>query len=102
MKRGSRIAQSSLKVRREKPDGVTSSRTIGSGRDGRDERPTAGPTLIRPADRGLAERYRLGDLAVDVGAGVVKRGDQTLALPPLSFSLFVALIRRAPQTVRRQ
>jgi TolB-like protein len=39
---------------------------------------------------------------VDVGAGVVKRGQETLALSPLTFDLFVALIRRAPQVVRRQ
>jgi len=39
---------------------------------------------------------------VDVGGAAVKRGDQTLALPPLSFDLLVALIRRAPGIVRRQ
>ena len=46
---------------------------------------------------------------MDAGAGVVKRGRETLALSPLTFHLLVALIRllvalirRAPQPVRRQ
>lgn len=48
------------------------------------------------------ERYRLGDLVVDASGGVVKRGEETLALTPLTFGLLVALVRRAPQIVRRQ
>jgi TolB-like protein len=50
----------------------------------------------------VVERYRLRDLVVDVGAGVVKRGQDALALSPLTFDLLVTLIRRAPESVRRQ
>ena len=49
-----------------------------------------------------AERYRVGNLVVDIGAGTVTCGQETLALSPLSFDLLVALVRRAPQVVRRQ
>ncbi len=48
------------------------------------------------------ERYRVGDLLVDVGTGGVSRAQQRLDLPPLSFALLVALLRRAPHVVRRQ
>jgi len=102
MKQGSRVAQSWLKVQRAEPDGGTSTQTTESGRDDLHEKPKEVATRIGPVDRGLEERYRLGDLVVDIGAGVVKRGDQILTLPPLSFALLVALIRRAPQTVRRR
>jgi TolB-like protein len=39
---------------------------------------------------------------VDAGAGVVTRRGRTLALSPLTFDLLLALIRHAPQPVRRQ
>ncbi|MGD0667726.1 MAG: winged helix-turn-helix domain-containing protein [Bryobacteraceae bacterium] len=48
-----------------------------------------------------SERYRAGDLTVDASAGAVKRVDETLTLSPLTFDLLVALLRRAPRTVRR-
>lgn len=48
------------------------------------------------------EHYRVGDLLVDVGTGAVSRAQQRLDLPPLSFALLVALLRRAPHVVRRQ
>lgn len=101
MKRGSRLAQSWLKVQRREPDGGMSSRASESNRDDQDVRPTEVLASIRPTAQESTERYRVRDLVVDVGAGLVKRGDQPLALPPLSFELLVALIRRAPQTVRR-
>jgi adenylate cyclase len=54
-------------------------------------------------DRGrAAERYGLGDLVVDAGAGVVRRGAETLSLSPLTFNLLLALVRHAPQVVRRE
>jgi len=48
------------------------------------------------------ERYRFADLEADAGAGTVKRGNQTLSLSPLSFDLLLALLRFAPQVLRRQ
>ena len=45
------------------------------------------------------ERYRIGDLIVDVEAVSVLREDQPIALPRLSFDLLVALARRAPSVV---
>lgn len=47
------------------------------------------------------ERYRIGDLLVDPDTGTVARGDRRLQLPPLSFALLVAVLRRAPDLVRR-
>jgi len=57
---------------------------------------------LKAGDPTVAERYRVGDLVVDLAAGVVKRGEETVALSPLTFHLLVALVRRAPQAVRRQ
>lgn len=57
---------------------------------------------LKAGDPSVAERYRVGDLVVDLAAGVVKRGEETVALSPLTFHLLVALVRRAPQAVRRQ
>jgi TolB-like protein len=48
------------------------------------------------------ERYRVGDLVVDVGSGSVLRNGRRQDLPPLSFALLVSLLRRAPNVVRRQ
>ncbi|MEM7354729.1 MAG: winged helix-turn-helix domain-containing protein [Acidobacteriota bacterium] len=45
------------------------------------------------------ERYRIRDLAVDVGAASVTRDGESLHLPRLSFDLLVALARRAPDVV---
>jgi DNA-binding winged helix-turn-helix (wHTH) protein/Tfp pilus assembly protein PilF len=46
------------------------------------------------------ERYRIGDLTVDVAAASVTRPDnEPIALPQLSFDLLVALARRAPDVV---
>ena len=46
------------------------------------------------------ERYRIGDLTVDVAAASVVRGDgEPVPLPQLSFDLLVALARRAPDVV---
>ena len=47
------------------------------------------------------ERYRVGDLVVDVGAGSVVREGRRQDLPPLSFALLAMLLRRAPDIVRR-
>jgi len=48
------------------------------------------------------ERYRLADLVVDAESGSVVRDDVPLDLPPLSFALLVALLRRAPGLARRE
>lgn len=45
------------------------------------------------------ERYRIGDLTLDVGAARVLRGAREIALPRLSFELLVALARGAPNVV---
>ncbi len=45
------------------------------------------------------ERYRIRDLAIDVGAASLARGGESLHLPRLSFDLLVALTRRAPDVV---
>ncbi|HSN55774.1 MAG TPA: winged helix-turn-helix domain-containing protein [Candidatus Sulfomarinibacteraceae bacterium] len=47
------------------------------------------------------ERYRIGDLLVDTATGTVARGDRRLHLPPLSFALLVAVLRRAPDVIKR-
>lgn len=49
-----------------------------------------------------AERFRVGDLLVDARSGSVSRGGDPIPLPPLTFSLLLALVRRAPDTVRRE
>ena len=96
------MPESSLKPRRPGPDGTASSPTGQSGPEGRSEAPAGGLFLACAREPAVAERYRLRDLVVDVGAGAVKRGREALALSPLTFDLLVALIRRAPQPVRRQ
>src|ERR1700688_3544084 len=51
-----------------------------------------GPTPQGTEEPSVAT-YRLGDLLVDVGRGQVSRGKQDLALPNLSLSLLIALVR---------
>jgi DNA-binding winged helix-turn-helix (wHTH) protein len=48
-----------------------------------------------------SERYRVGDLLVDVGAGIVLRDHERVVLPPLTFELLVALVRGHPGFVSR-
>jgi adenylate cyclase len=48
------------------------------------------------------ERYRVGDLVVDVGSAAVTRGGSPIPLPPLTLNLLLALVRRAPAVVRRE
>ncbi len=81
------MAESSLKLGRLGPDLDAGSRT-GSPEGGGDARP--------------GERYGFADLTVDAAAGVVKRGEETVTLTPLSFDLLLTLVRRAPDVVRRQ
>jgi TolB-like protein len=57
---------------------------------------------LKTGEPPVATRYRVGDLVVDLAAGVVRRGEETVALSPLTFHLLVALVRRAPQAVQRQ
>lgn len=45
------------------------------------------------------ERWRLGDLTVDVGTQTIVRHDQTIVLPRLSFQFLLELIRAAPNVV---
>ena len=44
-------------------------------------------------------RYRVGDLSIDLGTRQVSRAGEALPLPRLSFELFIALIRRAPNVL---
>jgi DNA-binding winged helix-turn-helix (wHTH) protein len=46
-----------------------------------------------------ADVYRVGDLAVDVGAQRVTRGVEHVPLPKLSFDLLLVLVRAAPNLV---
>lgn len=48
-----------------------------------------------------SERYQVGDLVVDVGAGIVLRHHERVVLPPLTFELLVALVRGHPGFVSR-
>ena len=43
--------------------------------------------------------YRVGDVFIDVGTRQVSRDGNLLQLPPLSFDLLLALVRRAPNAV---
>ncbi len=45
------------------------------------------------------ERYRVGDLELDAGTVTVRRGDEDIALPGLSFELLMCLARHAPNVV---
>ncbi len=96
------MAELSLKSGRPEPDGDTASRVSTPGASDRNERPTDGLTRLRAGERLVAERYRVGDLTVDAGASVVRRGEETIILSPLTFDLLLALIRRAPSVARRQ
>lgn len=46
-----------------------------------------------------SERYRIGDLTVDVGAAEVSRDGEVLHVTGLSFNLLVVFARRAPDVV---
>jgi TolB-like protein len=96
------MAESSLKFGRPEPDGDTASPISNPVKSDRNERPTEGLIRVGAGERPVAERYRFGDLTVDVGAGVVKRGEEAVNLSPLTFDLLLALVRRAPSMVRRQ
>lgn len=48
------------------------------------------------------ERYRVGDIVVDPDTAVVSRAGQPIPLPPLTFNLLLALVRRAPHLARRE
>lgn len=50
---------------------------------------------------GASEQYRVRDLVVDVTGASVSRGGERIVLPPRTFELLVALVRRYPCTVRR-
>ena len=53
------------------------------------------------APAGASESYRVGDLLVDVTGASVSRHGERIVLPPRTFELLVALVRRYPCTVRR-
>ena len=46
-----------------------------------------------------ATRYRVDDLEIDAGVREVRRGDELLELPGLSFDLLLALVRAAPNVL---
>jgi TolB-like protein/DNA-binding winged helix-turn-helix (wHTH) protein/tetratricopeptide (TPR) repeat protein len=43
--------------------------------------------------------WRVGDLVIDEGQQLVRRGDEVIELPKLSFDLLLALVRSAPDVV---
>ena len=45
------------------------------------------------------ERWQVGDLTVDVGGQTVRRGDEVIVLPQLSFKFLLALTRVAPNVL---
>jgi DNA-binding winged helix-turn-helix (wHTH) protein/tetratricopeptide (TPR) repeat protein len=47
------------------------------------------------------ERYRVRDLEVDVDGATIRRAGKRIVMPPRTFELLVALVRRYPDTVRR-
>jgi TolB-like protein/DNA-binding winged helix-turn-helix (wHTH) protein/Flp pilus assembly protein TadD len=52
-----------------------------------------------PGNGTAPPRFRVGDLEVDIGKAEVRRGDEQIALPKLSFDLLCALINAAPAIV---
>ncbi|MBZ4488734.1 response regulator transcription factor [Microbacterium sp. cx-55] len=59
-------------------------------------------TRLRPTPAESAEVLRIGDLAVDVAAHEVRRGDAPIALTPLEFELLVALASKPQQVFSRE
>jgi two-component system response regulator MtrA len=59
-------------------------------------------TRLRPTAAESAEVLRIGDLAVDVAAHEVRRGDAPIALTPLEFELLVALASKPQQVFSRE
>jgi TolB-like protein/DNA-binding winged helix-turn-helix (wHTH) protein len=49
-----------------------------------------------PTDPTPRTRWRAGDLTIDPGQQRVTRGDEAIALPPLSFDVLLALVMSAP------
>jgi TolB-like protein/DNA-binding winged helix-turn-helix (wHTH) protein/lipoprotein NlpI len=47
----------------------------------------------------ITSRYRVDDLEIDAGTREVRRGDELLDLPGLSFNLLLALVRAAPNVL---
>jgi len=48
------------------------------------------------------ECYRVADLRIEAGAGLVLRNGEEIDLPPLSFDLLLLLVRSAPRVVGRE
>jgi TolB-like protein/DNA-binding winged helix-turn-helix (wHTH) protein/Flp pilus assembly protein TadD len=57
---------------------------------------------LTPENGTAPPRFRIGDLEVDVGKAEVRRGDENIALPKLSFDLLYALINAAPSIVTNE
>ena len=57
---------------------------------------------LTPNNRTAPPRFRIGDLEVDIGKAEVRRGDERIALPKLSFDLLYALIDAAPSIVTNE
>ncbi len=55
----------------------------------------------RPLADVRRERFRIGDLVVDVADASVRRGAERLVLPPRTFDLLLVLAERSPRLVRR-
>lgn len=59
-------------------------------------------TRLRPATAASNDVLRVGDLAVDVAAHEVRRGDEVIGLTPLEFELLVALASKPQQVFSRE
>jgi len=54
---------------------------------------------MNTAENMASERYRVGELILDVGANTLHKNGQEIDLPDLSFRLLVALVRRSPNVL---
>ncbi|MTE22763.1 MtrAB system response regulator MtrA [Microbacterium sp. ZXX196] len=59
-------------------------------------------TRLRPVPADDAQSLRIGDLAIDVAAHEVHRGDAVISLTPLEFELLVALASKPQQVFTRE
>src|SRR5699024_1302012 len=59
-------------------------------------------TRLRPVLPDDGQSLRVGDLAIDVSAHEVRRGDELLSLTPLEFELLVALASKPQQVFTRE
>ena len=59
-------------------------------------------TRLRPVSNGATGILSIGDIVLDVTGHEVRRGDQTINLPPLEFELLLALALKPQQVFTRE